>query len=174
MSRRLSLNARMAPEAAASADIEVVLIRIDHPDLDAPIRLSTDPTERLSTDPLLYGTRSTWRGANPVIEPYHWVLASAVLPGDEDAPAQAQIVLENLDSTLSEEVLSVTGPARVSIAVVMADSPDLVEEEWLGLLGTAADITAAEVLISVGRDEIELEPFPAGRMSRRRFPGLHP
>lgn len=174
MSRRLSLNARMAGDAPASADIEVVLMRIDHPLLAAPIRLSTDPTERLSTDPLIYGTRSTWGGANPVSEPYLWILASAVLPGDEDAPAQAQIVVENLDSAMVELLLSFTDPASVAMAVVMADAPDLVEEEWQGLLITAADIDAGEILLSVGRDEIELEPFPAGRMTRMRFPGLHP
>lgn len=174
MSRRLSLNSRMAPEALASAEVEAVLICIEHPELDAPIRLSTDPTERLQDDPLMYGTRSTWAGADPVTEPWLWIIAQAVLPGDDDAPAQAQIVISNLDAEMSELLLSFTEPASVSMAVVMADTPDLVEEEWQGLLISAADIDAGEIALSISRDEIELEPFPAGRMTRRRFPGLHP
>ncbi len=73
-----------------------------------------------------------------------------------------------------ELLLSFTDPAEVALAVVMADAPDVVEEEWQGLLMTSADIDPGEIAVSVGRDEIELEPFPAGRMTRMRFPGLHP
>lgn len=67
--RRISLNARLAHESEASAEIEVALFTIEHPLLPAPIRLSTDNTERLTDDPPTYGTRSTWRGANPVTDP---------------------------------------------------------------------------------------------------------
>lgn len=172
--RRLSLNARLAQDAEGSAEIEVALILIEHPDLEAPIRLSTDNTERLSDDPLMYGTRSSWRGANPVTDPYLWVVASAVLPGDaEDAPATAQIALENLDAEMVELVRAFTDPAQVSLAVVLADSPDVIEGEWTGLQLVSADITAGEIVLSISRDEVELEPFPPGRMTRLNFPGLH-
>lgn len=172
--RRLSLNARLAQDAEGSAEIEVALILIEHPELSSPIRLSTDNTERLSDDPLMYGTRSGWRGANPVTEPYLWVIASAVLPGDsEDAPASAKIALENLDAEMVELVRSFTDPATVSLAVVLADSPSVVEAEWSGLRLVSADITAGEIILSISRDEVELEPFPPGRMTRLNFPGLH-
>ena len=65
MSRRLSLNARQAQIDPVSPEIDVVLIEIAHPDLDAPLRLSTDNTEMISDEPRIYGTRSTWRGADP-------------------------------------------------------------------------------------------------------------
>ncbi len=55
--RRVSLNARTAFDAATTAEVEIAQIMIEHPALDAPVRLSTDPTERISTDPLMYGTR---------------------------------------------------------------------------------------------------------------------
>ncbi|NEX47596.1 hypothetical protein [Pseudotabrizicola algicola] len=172
--RRLSLNARLAQDAEGGAEIEVALIHIEHPDLEAPIRLSTDNTERLSDDPLMYGTRSSWRGANPVTEPYLWVIASAVLPGDaDDAPASAQIALENLDAEMVDLVRSFTDPASVSLAVVLAGSPDVIEGEWTGLLLVSADITAGEIVLSISRDEVELEAFPPGRMTRLNFPGLH-
>ncbi|MCX2697077.1 hypothetical protein [Ochrobactrum chromiisoli] len=173
--RRLSLNARMALDAEGSAEIEAALIYIEHPQLEKPIRLSTDNTERLSSDPLYYGTRSKWRGSNPVTEPFLWVIASAILPGDaEDAPASAQIALENLDSEMVELVRSFSDPATVSIAVVMASSPDVIEAEFHDLQLTAADITASEIVLSLSREDIELEPFPAGRMTRLNFPGVHP
>jgi len=173
--RRLSLNARLAQDTVTAAEIEVVLFEISHPNLPAPIRLSTDNTERLSSDPIIYGTRSTWRGANPLSEPFLWIVASAALPGDDpDGPAQAQLVIENLDAELVELMLSFTSPADVAMAVVLASSPDLAEQEWTGLQIGSADITAGEITLSLSRDEIELEPFPPGRMTRRSFPGLHP
>ncbi|WP_323036259.1 hypothetical protein [Pararhodobacter sp.] len=152
----------------------MALILIEHPELEAPIRLSTDNTERLSTDPLMYGTRSSWRGSNPVTEPFLWIIASAVLPGDaEDAPASAQIALENLDAEMVQLVRSFTDPATISLAVVLAETPDLIEAEWTGLQLVSADITAGEIVLSISRDEVELEPFPPGRMTRLNFPGLH-
>lgn len=171
--RRLSLNARIAYDAPVSAEIEAVLLHIEHPELDGPIRLSTDNTERLSSDPLYYGTRSSWRAADPGSEPFLWVVASAVLPSDqEDQPAAATIVLSNLDSAMLELLRSFRDPARVAMAVVLASSPDQIEAEWeMELTGFDAD--AGEISLQLSREEIENEMFPAARMSRSRHPGLH-
>lgn len=173
--RRLSLNARLAQEAEDSTELQVVLFRIDHPDLPAPIRLSTDNTERLASEPdVIYGTRSGWAGADPVSEPYLWVIASALVPSDlEDTPAAGQIVLEALDREMVRLVRSFTSRATIAMAVVLAASPDLVEAEFTDMQILSADIDAGEIKLSFSRDEIENEPFPAGRMSRGRFPGLH-
>ena len=173
--RRLSLNARLAQDAPASDEIHAVLMEISHPSLSAPIRLSTDNSERISDEPLVYGTRSRWRGANPQAEPFLWIVASAVIPSDlEDAPAAATIVVENLDSKMAELLRSFIDAASLSMAVVLASSPDLVEAEWTGLQLVTAEITAGEITLQFSREEIELEPFPMGRLSRERFPGLHP
>lgn len=172
--RRLSLNARQAQLGEASDEIEVVLFCIEHPELEAAIRLSTDNAVRISEDPEIWGTVSIWKGASSK-DPYLWIIASAVLPGDaEDSPAQATLVLENLDARMVQIIRSFTEPATVSIAVVLASSPNVVEAEWTGLQITSADITAGEIVLTLSRDEIEMEPFPAGRMTKHRFPGLHP
>lgn len=172
--RRVSLNARLMQDAEASGEIYAVLFHIEHADLEAPIRLSTDNTERVSSDPLIYGTRAPWRGANVITEPFLWVVASAIVPSDlDDAPAAAQVALENLDQAIVELVLSVTSPATVHMAVVLAASPEVIEGEWSDMLITSADMNTGEVVLSFSRDEIELEFYPMGRMSRDRFPGLH-
>lgn len=173
--RRLSLNARLAQDAPASSEIHVVLLEITHPALTAPIRLSTDNTERISDEPLVYGTRSTWRGADPAADPFLWVVASALVPSDiEDAPAASTIILENLDSRMAALLRSFTDAASLSMAVVLASSPDLIEAEWTGLQLVSAEVTAGEITLQFSREEVELEPFPLGRLSRERFPGLHP
>lgn len=174
--RKLSLNARMALDDDMLGDeIFVVLFEVSHPDLeDGPIRLSTDNADLIAEDPDVYGTRSTWRGADPASDPYLWIVASALLPSDqEDAPAAAQVVLENLDIEMTRLLRSFRTPATVNIAVVLAQTPDVIEAEYLELELLSADISETEIQLSLSRDEIELEPFPAGRMTRDRFPGLH-
>lgn len=124
--------------------------------------------------PLMYGTRSSWRGADPQAEPFLWILASAVIPGDQaDAPASAQLVLDNLDAQITEVLRSYTDLASVNLAVVLAETPDVIEAEFLDLKLVAAEGTDASVTLSLSREELELEHFPAGRMIRTKFPGLH-
>lgn len=172
--RRLSLNARTAHDAAATDEVEVVLMRISHPDLETPVRLSTDPTERISVEPLVYGTRSTWAGG-AVDTPYLFVIASAVLPDDqEDAPPVATIALEVVDRDMAAVLRSTTTRATVDVATVLASSPDEVESEWWGLELIGVDGDAGEIRLQVGREPLDQEPWPARRMTREAFPGLHP
>ncbi|MEB3422228.1 hypothetical protein ACFSDD_09250 [Salipiger marinus] len=171
--RTLSLNARRAREGLAPEEVEVLLIEVTHPDLEAPIRLSTDPTERISTDPLVYGTRSGWRGANPVTEPFLFALISAEVPGDmEEAPASATLVLENVDHAIAELLRSVTSRASVHLAVVLAASPEVVEAEFLDMQLIAAEGDAERIPLTISRQPIEEEGFPMHRMTRDRFPGM--
>lgn len=171
--RRVSLNARTSSDSATSAEVEVALIMIEHPALDAPVRLSTDPTERLSIEPLMYGTRTNWMDSDPSSEPFLFVLASAELPSDlEDAPAAASIVLENVGSDIAELMRSFTDQPSVHIAVVMASSPDLVEVEYRGMVMTGASGNANEISIDVSRAPIEEESVPMDRFTKDRFPGV--
>lgn len=174
MSRRVSLNHRLAQDAAASGEIEVALFMITHPSLSKPIRLSTDNADEISRDPYLRGTRSTWMGSNPLTEPFHHVIADAVMPSDMDnTPAAGQIVLALTDQALVTAVRSVTTVPTISMAVVLASSPDVIEYEVRDLDIVSHDINAAEVTLTYSREDIEQEPCPAGRMTKDNFPGLH-
>ena len=171
--RRVSLNARTAELGPTTDEVEVALFMITHPDLAKPIRLSTDPTERLSEDPLVYGTRSTWMDSNPVTEPFSFFLASAQLPSDlEDAPAAATIVLENVDNDIAILMRSFTDRPTIHMAVVLASSPDLIEIEYRDLKIVGSDGNAGEVTLSMSRAPIEDETVPMDRFTKDRFPGL--
>lgn len=172
MSRVLSLNARTALDDANSDEIEIALIRISHPDLAEPVRLSSDPTERLSVEPLSYGTRSTWRTEDG--SPFLFILMSTLLPGDqEDAPQSATLVLDAVDADMARVLRMTTTRATVDMAVVLASSPNLVEAEWLGLKLMGAEGDASQIMLEISREPIDGEPWPAARMTRQRFPGLH-
>lgn len=170
--RRLSLNARVTLDAGATDEIYVVLLRFTHPSLDKPVFLSTDPTQRLSIEPLMYGTYSSW--LNPDREPFLFILASTMVPDDkEDAPAAATVILETVDKDMATVLRSIKDRATVDMAVVLASSPDVIEAEWTGLRLMTANGNASEITLTISRESIFEEPFPYGRMTRARFPGLH-
>ncbi len=170
--RKVSLNARDAFEAQSTREIELALFVIEHPSLDAPIRLSTDPTERLSIEPLMYGTRSSWMGADPATDPYLFVLASTDVPSDlEDAPASATFVLENVDNEIAAILRSFVDRPTVHMAVVLASSPNTPELEYHGLVMTGSEGDAGEVSVSISRQPIEDESAQMDRFTKDRFPG---
>lgn len=170
--RRVSLNTRQSLDAVATDEIYVVLFRFTHPSLEKPVFLSTDPTERLSLEPLYYGTYSSW--LNPNREPFIAILASAMVPDDkEDAPAAATLILETVDKDMATVLRSIKDRATVDMAVVLASSPDVLEMEYTGLKLMVANGNASEITLQISRESIYEEPFPYGRMTRARFPGLH-
>jgi hypothetical protein len=170
--RFVSLNRRAQIDAESSDQVETVLIKIDHPLLDAPLRLSSDNTERLSEEPLSYGTRSTWLTEDG--SPFLFILLGAQIPDEQDdAPAAASLVIANLDSDLAIALTSTTKRASVSIALVYASSPDVVEQEFLDLKLVSAEGDADQVSLSVSREPIISERYPTDRMTKERFPGLY-
>ncbi|MEM6726870.1 MAG: hypothetical protein AAF618_00095 [Pseudomonadota bacterium] len=171
--RRVSLNARMAHEAAFSDELEIVLLSIEHAGLDAPLLLSTDPTTRLGIEPLRYGTRSTWLSGGTARE-FEFVGLAAELPDDiEDAPPEAQLVISNVVAGLPKLMRSFQDRPTVNLAVVMATTPDLVEMEYRGLAIVEANGDTAETRLSVTREAVEDETVPMDRFTRARFPGLY-
>lgn len=168
--RTISLNARLSHDDPASAEIEVALIRITHDDLDAPVLLSTDPTEMLEVDPLTYGTWSSWGGSD---EQYLFALVGVTPPGDpDDGPPNAALVFENVDNDISALLRGVTGQAEIDIAVVLASTPDVIEVAYTGFRMISASGDAGTVSLTISREPITSEPWPAGRMTRQRFPAL--
>jgi hypothetical protein len=175
--RRLSLNARTAHDAVGSKEVEVVLLHITHPETEQVIRLSTDPTDRISYNPPAYGTRSTWQDSDPADddEAFLFILMSVMVPDDqEDSPPAAQLVLEAVDNRIVDALRSTLQRATVSMALVLASTPDLVEQEWLNFKLISAEGGGDTINLTISRDPVTAEPWPAGRMTRDRFPGLHP
>ena len=130
-------------------------------------------SERISTDPLMYGTRTSWMGSNPATEPFLFIIASAELPSDlEDAPAAASIIIENVDSDIAGLLRSFTDRPIVHMAVVLASSPDLIEVEFRGMVMTGSSGNAGEITIEISRAPIEEESVPMDRFTKDRFPGI--
>ena len=163
----LSLSLREALNAERSDEVAVALVTITHPDLDAPVLLSSDPTQRITIDPLVYGTVSNG-------ESYLFVLMSVVIPDDiKGQTPRSQLVLENVTSDMAALCRSFVSPADVRIDIVAASQPDVIERTFLGMRIVKASIDAEHVTLDVTREPFTNEPFPSQRMTRQRFPGLH-
>jgi len=176
--RHISAPGRRRFDGSDPTGVPLVLIELTHADLDAPIRLSTDMTERLSTDPLLYGSRSTWRGADPETEPFVFVAADWEWPGDiEDDGPQARLVFSMVTNDLLEALRSISTPASCNMALTYADRLDEDPEDQLldALVQSAgADLGAAptvEVLFTPR--PVWSERFPSVRTTQYNFPGLY-
>lgn len=169
MTRLASAAARAAARAEHSDVAPIVLITIAHADLDAPIRLSTDPTERLSTEPLRYGTRHQG-------EVYWYALVTVPLPEQgQEAADTVTMVIDIVAPEMARLATLSTSPATVDLVQVMSDAPDIVEYAHLDLETRSAsvDTGAGTISIEIGRMPRMEEPAQVHRMTAHRFPGLH-
>ena len=167
MAKFYSITARTAFNAPVTEEVGVVLAKITHPLLDEPVYLSSDPTERLSTDPLLYGTR---RGG----QDWLFVLMGAIVPDDQkDTPPRASLVFDNVTREVVDQLRSIITPVSVDLTVVLASDPESVEAQCTDLKGVKASGSANQITLEISREPFTDEPWPSGRMTYERFPGLH-
>lgn len=166
MSRTTSSAFKAAAFSAETGEVLVCLLTITHPDLDSPIRISSDPTTRLSTDPLAYGTAS--RGETFLFLPFGFTL-----PDDrDDTPPRVQIALDNVDRGIIGLLRTIATPATVRVEVVLASDPGTVEIALPALQMAEVSYDAATITVSLVADGLQTEPFPAGQFDPGRFPGL--
>lgn len=164
--RSLSLNFRKELFAQESGKVAALLLTITHPDLVDPIRISTDPTERITIEPLRYGTVS--RG-----ETYYFVAAEVHLPDEvEKSPPTSRLMIENVTRELVPLARSVTSPPSVKIEGIVAAAPDTIEFEVPALDMVNLSYDAGYLTFDLVMDALANEACPAGSFDPASFPGL--
>lgn len=164
--RVLSLNFRHALFDLASGEVPIFLLTISHPSLDNPIYLTTDATERLSTDPLTYGTVS--RGTT-----FLYAGIDVTIPNEQDkSPPAAKLTIANVSRDLIPLARSINTPPTVMIEAVLASAPDDVEMNWPALDMSNLTYDAATLQFDLTMDALVTEPYPSGSFSPAYFPGL--
>ena len=122
----ISLNFRQSAYASETGRVPIILITCEHEDLIEPIRLSSDPTTRLSeTDAdIVYGTTS--RGNDYVFLPLR-----IRLPDDTaDGPGNMQLEIDNVSRQLVEVIRTISAPLPLLVEVVMDNALDTVDLTW--------------------------------------------
>lgn len=167
MSRTLSLNMVAAINARETGKVPIFLLTIEHPSLETPWRLSTNPSIRLSLDPLIYGTHS--RG-----EDYLYVGARVTVPDDKDrSPPTSKITIFDINQDLIPLVRSVQSPPpTVKMELVLSDTPNVVELDIPKLEMINVDGTRESLTFECTVDLLITETYPAFIFNPAYFPGL--
>jgi hypothetical protein len=159
---REAIYAQESPE-----EVPIVLVEATHPDLPSPARLSSDPTTRISLDPLVYGTIHMG-------DQYLWVLMTAILPSeDEESTPALQLNFEDVEGQVGDVLRSFQYPATIKLMLVSSKSLDTPLEVFTDLQTVKSEGDAHQCTLDISREWFIAEPSPAHRFTKPLFPGLH-
>lgn len=165
---QLSMSFRQAFNEESTDEFPVVLVEITPAGATEPVRICSEPAERLSTDPLKYGIIHEG-------EEYGWVVMSSAWPDDQEGkPPSTTLVFANVTEDMAASVRGVTPgtQAQVVLKMVLSSAPDDVEESYV-MKATNGSYNPQQVSLDVSQEPIESEPWPAFRTTKARFPGLY-
>ena len=72
-----------------------------------------------------------------------------------------------------DQLRSILTPVMIDLTVVRAADPETPEAKFTGFRGVKATYDASQITLEISREPFTSEPWPAGRMTYERFPGLH-
>jgi hypothetical protein len=165
-----SVNFREAAFSAETGRVIIALITLTHADLADPIRISTDPTQRITamttvTD-VVYGTVS--RGETFIFLPLR-----INLPSDTDeGPGEMTLEFDNVHRAYTAAIRSIFTPVAVNVELVLDNALDTVEAQWPEFLLANIRYDASTISGTLKIETLEREPFPSGIFSPSAFPGL--
>lgn len=153
--RTLSPAANASIMAEETDEVWLVLLQIDHDDLAAPIRVANN-------------TENVVSGG----ETYVGLPFELALPAESDnGPGEAVIRVDNVDRQIVEAVRTITSPPRVTIRVVLASQPDVIEALIENMVMKDVTYDVATVQGRLRFEDIVTEPV-AETITPERFPGL--
>jgi hypothetical protein len=152
----LSLVALQAALAQETGQVFLTCLTISHATLPTPIRLVNDKVDLV-------------RAAGTFIAfPFEIALPEQ---RDDQLP-QVELVIDNVDRSISQAIRNLTSPPTITLEVVLASSPNTLESgpHTLTLLDVSYD--AQEVRGRLGFEDVLNEPFPKDSFTPKDFPGL--
>lgn len=155
MSRALSSNAIASQNAERTAEAWLILLIIDHASLASPIRVVDNNADITS-------------GGNLFVA---WDF-NLVLPGeDPDNPDYSRLAIGNIDPLIIRTLRQIASPPSITIRVILASAPDVIEVEFAGLVLRKASYDAGQITGDLAFEEILTEPV-ATALTPAMFPGL--
>lgn len=152
--RVLSTAATRALTAEETEEVFLVLVKISHGDLVSAIRVVNN-IEAIEHD------GETYVGLPFEIE----------LPDEGDRPGEARLSVDNVDRRIVEAVRTISTPPSVTIKVVLASQPDVIEYQLDGLTMRDVSYDAATVQGYLRYEDLSTENV-ADIIVPSRFPGL--
>lgn len=142
--------------AQETDEVFIALVTIDHDDLAAPIRVTSD------------GVATESRGETYVAYPF-----DLQLPDDSDEPAiTALITIDNVDREILATLRQLTSRATVTMEIVLASDPDTVEQSFPDFELGSVPWDALTITGELTQESFLNEPYPAGVFAPAWFRGL--
>lgn len=154
--RTLSTRARAALFAQETEEVFLVLLKIEHDDLAATLRFANNYTDIISN-------ADTYLGC-----PFQ-----ITFPDEQsETLPRMKLVVDNVAQDIVEAVRSISSPARVTVLVVLAATPDTVELTFSGftLRGVMYDEITVEGTLLL--EDVMNEVYPEGTFTPATTPGL--
>lgn len=139
-----------------SGNVVSVLIEIRHPSLSEPIRLC-DNTEDLTSNGNVYTGF-----------PFELTLFQ-----EDGQTPRASIRIQNVDRRIGDAVMGLTTRPKMDIAVVLADSPDDFEFDWISTELASVDGNVISVTGDITGMDFTSEPWPYLRATKDALPGAY-
>lgn len=133
----------------------LALLEITHSGLPDPLRFVADRSD-VTSGGLVYAAAA---------------FALTLPDSTQGQTPRAELILDNATAELAALFRGLIGPPRVTIRIVRASTPDVVEQEWSGMQLAGAQITAQTIVARLEVSPLEVEPFPPARFDRR-WPGV--
>lgn len=156
MPRSLQLATRHAITAQETGEVFLVLLTIDPGNGDVPTRVVNDAVNLVS------------RGETFQAFPFE-----IELPADDpETLRRVRLRLDNIHRALVPLLRGIVSPPRVTLEVVRAAEPDIVEAGPFALQFASVQYDAREIVVELGAEDILNSRFPAGDYSPADYPGL--
>jgi hypothetical protein len=151
----LSQRAVESQNAEATGEVWLPLVTISHPTLSEPIRVVNNNENITSLGRLFVA----------------WDY-ELVLPGDDpENPTTARLDIGNIDPVIIKSLREIDSPPEVTIEIILATDPDLVEIEFTGLKLRNAPYDPGRIRGELAFEEITSEPV-ATTLTPAMFPGM--
>lgn len=156
MSRTVSATFKEALFASETSQAFLILVTIDHDDLDEPILVTSD------------GVNTTSNGLEFIAFPFRLSLPDDTI----DRMPKARLEIDNISREIVISIRSISTAPTVTLQVVLASDPDTVEASFPDFEMRNIEYDKLIVSGDLQLKDFVAEPFPAKIFSPADFPGL--
>lgn len=149
-----------AAVAAANAQytdkVWLMLLEITHATLTTPIRVVNNNEDIVSNG-----------------NTYLKAAFDMPLPDEIDESPSVQIVIDNVDRLIVDSARSISSPATVTLSVVLADTPNVIEAGPFLMQLVRVSYDKLKVTGTLIYEDILNDQFPAQTFNTARYPGIY-
>lgn len=160
--RTLSPAARRAIFSGETAETFLVLLVIEDVALEGPLRFVNN-------------VESIWSRAHGDVAPQEylgWPFAISLPDEREDSVSGMRLQIDNVDPRIMASIRPLARPPLITVYIVLASSPDLVEAGPVeGRVGSV-DYDASQITATIHGPYVLAEPFPYRTFNPQDWPGV--